>query len=387
MKVAVIGGKLQGVEATYLAHQAGWEVVLIDKNAYAPATGMCDEFYQVEISADPERVAEIVSKTDLIIPAIEDQAVLEMLAQIARSGQVPLAFDHSAYTFSSSKQRSDELLHGHGIPAPAYWPDCTLPVIAKPSFASGSHGVRKFYNARDLTEFLGKLNGDRGNWVIQEYLEGLSYSIEVIGANGQVVALQTTDLGMDRSYDCKRVSAPTELSDSIESEFREIAVEIARLINLNGIMDVEVINHHGTLKVLEIDARLPSQTPTAVYKSSGVNMIENLFQVFAQGTAPQISEIVPSQAVVYEHLRVGDESIETLGEHIMANAGPLTYFRDFFGADEAISNFRTDHTAFVATLIITAPTNGEAWAKRCDVIENIRSHYNLSFYLDSSPDN
>ncbi len=116
-------------------------------------------------------------------------------------------------------------------------------------------------------------------------------------------------------------------------------------------------------------------------------MIENLYQVFAQGTAPQIPEIVPSQAVVYEHIRVGDEGIETLGEHIMANAGSLTHFRDFFGADEAITNFRTDHTAFVATLIITAPTPGEAWAKRCDVIENIRKHYNLSVYLDSTPDN
>ena len=26
MRIAVIGGKLQGVEATFLAHKAGWEV-------------------------------------------------------------------------------------------------------------------------------------------------------------------------------------------------------------------------------------------------------------------------------------------------------------------------------------------------------------------------
>ena len=32
MKAVVIGGKLQGVEAAYLAKKAGWEVVLIDKS-------------------------------------------------------------------------------------------------------------------------------------------------------------------------------------------------------------------------------------------------------------------------------------------------------------------------------------------------------------------
>jgi heterodisulfide reductase subunit A-like polyferredoxin len=37
MLVAVVGGNLQGVEATYLARKAGWEVILIDKNSNAPA--------------------------------------------------------------------------------------------------------------------------------------------------------------------------------------------------------------------------------------------------------------------------------------------------------------------------------------------------------------
>lgn len=387
MRVAVIGGKLQGVEAAYLAKQAGWDVLVVDKDADAPASGMCDEFCRADILSNADKIADVIRNADLIIPAIEDEAVLEKLRDLAHTCQVPLAFDPEAYALSSSKQKSDALFHGHGIPAPAYWPDCTLPVIAKPSSASGSQGVRKFYDEKDLSEFLGQLNGTRQDWVIQEYLEGPSYSIEVIGAQGQVVSVQITDLGMDRGYDCKRVSAPTELSEDLEQEFRELAEELARLIHLNGIMDVEVINHHGRLKVLEIDARLPSQTPTAVYKSSGVNMLEYLYQVFTQGRVPPKADISQVQAVVYEHVRVGDEGIETRGEHIMAGAGPLKHVYDFFGANEAITNFRPDCTSFVATLILTAPTAAEAWAKRCDVIENIRKHYHLSLYLDSNPDN
>ncbi|MCP4451790.1 MAG: 3-methylornithine--L-lysine ligase PylC, partial [Planctomycetes bacterium] len=49
MLSAIIGGNLQGVEATYLAKKAGWEVLLIDKNAQAPASLMCDRFVPLKI--------------------------------------------------------------------------------------------------------------------------------------------------------------------------------------------------------------------------------------------------------------------------------------------------------------------------------------------------
>jgi pyrrolysine biosynthesis protein PylC len=44
MRVVVAGGKLQGIEAAYLAHQAGWSVLLIDREASPPARGLCDQF-------------------------------------------------------------------------------------------------------------------------------------------------------------------------------------------------------------------------------------------------------------------------------------------------------------------------------------------------------
>jgi monoamine oxidase len=31
LRVAIIGGNLQGVEAPYLAHKTGWEVLVIDR--------------------------------------------------------------------------------------------------------------------------------------------------------------------------------------------------------------------------------------------------------------------------------------------------------------------------------------------------------------------
>ena len=45
MRLAVVGGKLQGTEAAYLAGEAGYEVVLIDRRAERPAAGLAAEVH------------------------------------------------------------------------------------------------------------------------------------------------------------------------------------------------------------------------------------------------------------------------------------------------------------------------------------------------------
>ena len=82
-------------------------------------------------------------------------------------------------------------------------------------------------------------------------------------------------LHMDAYYDCKGVNAPASLSRELASTFKKISVDIARTLNLKGIIDVEAILNEGKLKVLEIDARLPSQTPTTVFFVDRIEHGEN----------------------------------------------------------------------------------------------------------------
>ncbi len=145
---------------------------------------------------------------------------------------------------------------------------------------------------------------------------------------------------MDDLYDCKRVLAPADLPPALKADFGDLSQKIAADLDLRGIMDVEVILHQGQLKVLEIDARLPSQTPTAVYHSTGINMIELLVDVFVRGSLPDSLAIDQEKAVIYEHIKVTPETMEVAGEHIMAGAEPLRVRKGFFGADEAITDFK-----------------------------------------------
>ena len=385
MRVCVIGGKLQGVEATYLAHKAGWEVLLVDKNPNPPAKGLCDHFCQVDVT-DTDEFLPFCRGAQLFIPALENQKALDALHHLAQKHALPLAYDPLAYGISSSKLKSDKLFMDLALPIPLPWPKGKFPFIVKPSGSSGSKGVRRMNSQEELESFRlsqGTLDG----WIAQEFLDGPSYSLEVLGSPEGYQTIQVTDLDMDASYDCKRVLAPTALGASEIKQFEEITLTISKALNLRGIMDVEMILHDGQLKLLEIDARLPSQTPTAVYLSTGINMVELLGGLYSKPSGLTVSWPPTSRGIVYEHLKVSPGKLEVSGEHIMANAGPLQLCENFFGADEAITNYEPRCAEWVATLIVTAESRKNAWKKRCGVIEQIRASCSLSTYLDPSPAN
>ena len=376
--VAIFGGNLQGVEATYLAKKAGWEVLLIDKDQQVAASIMCDRFLPQKITTqiDPN---EILKHVDLIIPALENNNVLSILKQWSLETAIPMAFDMEAYAISSSKMKSDKIFKEININVPKPWPDCDFPIIVKPDGESGSRGVQIIYNEKKLASRFPK-KGALAKMVTQEYLEGPSYSIEIIGTPDNYVPLQVTELQMDSGHDCKRVLAPSGLDEALVLEFEQIALRIAERIKLKGLMDVEVILHDGELKTLEIDARIPSQTPVTVFQSTGINMVKLLGELFLSGKMEIDTSTEESQTVIYEHIKVSNNHIEVLGEHIMNGIGPLKVFRGLFGADEVITNFHPDRNEWVATLIFKGRNMEEVHGKKQQTYENIRDTVEKNSY-------
>ena len=367
MRIAIIGGRLQGVEAVYLAKQAGYRTLVIDKNSNVPATGLCDKFMKFEFSPDtPFPVCN--TRIDLILPAVEDEAVLSLLEAWSVTDNIPFAFDPAAYTVSTSKLKSNRLFEKLDLPIPKSWPGCSFPVVVKPDKASGSQGVEIIDTPEILNRhWLSKPQTE--NLVIQEFVEGPSYSVEVLGYPGNYHALQVTDLGMDSDWDCNAVTAPSRLPEAHARRFKQMAVDIAEALRLRGIMDLEAILHKDELRLLEIDARLPSQTPMTVYWSTGINMVELMVDLTLG--KPIDCEPVSEYPVMIEHIKVAGSGIEHSGEHIMAGDGPLKIQAGFFGADEAVTSFDRAKSQWVATLIFKGRSQKEVNLKRARCYDRI----------------
>ncbi len=376
MKIGVVGGKLQGAEIVYLAKKAGFETLLIDRVPDPPACGLCDRFVHADCGEESQSRKHL-ENCDMILPAFENREDLAFLDRICRESRVPFAFDGNAYGFAHSKRLSDRLFADLALPRPAQWPECEFPVLIKPDCGSGSEGVELLESPDDIERrFPNRF--PPADSIAQQFLAGPSYSIEVIGAQGRYRTFPITKLEMDEAFDCKRVTAPAAVSADCEREFETLARKIANALRLKGIMDVEAILHNDRLKVLEIDARFPSQTPMAVYASSGINMVRELFGLFTTGKLLDSPDAGKCRHAIVEHVKVSRNTIRYEGEHIMGENGPLRSEKRFFGADEALTNYREGGREWVATLILTGNTACEAAAKRDKVAKTIAERFGLA---------
>jgi pyrrolysine biosynthesis protein PylC len=385
MRIGIVGGVLQGMEVTYLAKKAGMETLVIDSWKDAPALHMANESAVIDVVKDGEKAFRLLSECDVVIPANENMETLSSLDKRFRESKVPLMFDLHAYQISSSKVRSNAFMSLLGVPMPLPWPECGFPVIVKPSGESGSCGVMKASDIDQLTMGIERIREMGDDVVVQEFVEGQNISIEVIGDGQRAMPLVTTEIVLDAGYDCKMVKCPIEgLNHSVEELFRHDSKEMAERLGLRGIMDVEAIVKDGKPKVLEIDARIPSQTPATVLHSSGINIIDILSRTFIDG----LPELIPDAGrfVFYEHIMVEGGTMTSCGEGRFSEVRKPRVVEGLFGSDEMITDFQPDKDSWRATIINSAKSPKEAAEKRLSCIREIMKRNEIETFFDPVPE-
>ena len=72
MNICIIGGRLQGTEACYLAKACGMKSILIDIDPEVPAGGLADRFAAGDLVREDPAVIEAFRSADIILPANEN---------------------------------------------------------------------------------------------------------------------------------------------------------------------------------------------------------------------------------------------------------------------------------------------------------------------------
>lgn len=377
MRLGIVGGVLQGMEAAYLAGKAGYQTVVIDRWDMAPALSMADNAIVLDVVKDQAGAKKVLLDCDAVVPANENLDTLRTLDRMLNDLEVPLLFDMKAYELSSSKARSNMYLKELGLPLPKPWPECGFPVVVKPSGQSGSVGVLRATNNAELKSGISIIRDMNDEPVVQEFIDGPNISIEVIGDGIKAAPMVLTEVLLDETYDCRMVRCPLEgTSPDLGDIFGEYARGIAEGMSLRGIMDVEAIVQDGVPKILEIDARIPSQTPAAIYHATGMNLLERLVEALVFDKLDK--EPAPYRgAAVYEHILVDNGIIRSCGEGSFSQVQEPRVEHDLFGSDEMITDFLPDKETWRATIICSGHTTEEAWAKRMRCIASIQEQCDL----------
>lgn len=384
MRLAIVGGALQGMEATYLAKKAGIETVVLDRRDTAPALSICDEPVVLNPLEDPSEARRVFDSCDAVIPACEELDLLEGLDSMMSGTDVPLLFDLESYRLSCSKNRSNEVMQSVGVPLPKPWPECGFPAIVKPSSQSGSIGVTVAMNQQDVDRGLEFIRSIGDEPVMQEFVHGKSVSIEVIGNGETARSYVTTEVVLDTNYDCKMVRCnPNILSEEDETEFRRVGKDVAERMGLKALMDVEAILTPKGLRILEIDARIPSQTPAAILQGTGVNLLEELMTT-ALGK-PVDREPVRGSSV-YRHLVFKDGVLRSSGEKEFGKVRNPVISQGLFGSEESISDYEPGKREWRATLMHSGATEEEVDEKCRLSIERILDECSIDEFVDGVPE-
>lgn len=343
-----MGGKLQGFEAAYLAKKAGMNVVLVDKNPQALIRNYVDEFHCFDVTKEPKKLLELSRNVDALLPVNENLACIEFLSSIKEKFSCPVLFDFEAYRISRDKKRSKDYFKSIRVPTPQDRPS-EPPYFVKPPCESSSVGARIIYDNKELETL-------KPDIMVEEYVEGDVVSLEVVGDGSHFAVVKETLVHIDETYDCHMVTPlPPDPS------FRQISYALAANISLKGIMDVEAISGPKGLKVIEIDARFPSQTPTAVYYSSGINLIELLLRAFADDVE-EIKAFPENNYCIYEHLMLGEnEILVPVGEQVLSMGSDYGKFYE----EPGIEIFLCKGGNPVFTLIFWGKDKEEAEEKKC----------------------
>ncbi len=355
----IVGGATQGLEIAYLAGKLNVHRVMVDRKPLAAARSMVEEYHCFDVLKCKAEFEELMEQADWVIPAIEDLEVLEYIDGFKHTHSI--LFDYEAYVISESKKKSNDFMENIGILTSSSSQCKTNQYIAKPYVGSGSKDVR-LLDEQDIEGFENK-----ELYSIEPFLEGPSYSVEIIGDGSTYEAYQITEIIVDDSYDCKCVLSPCDIDEEIRLKIIEDAHTIAKSLSLSSIMDLEVIISGGVVYTLEIDARFPSQTPIVVYNSTGLNMVERLIAF------EQPMQMHREKHVSYEQILVQGTKMQVLGEHIVKDAGPLQLITGFCCAHEAITNYAQGASEWMGIFIHRASSKVQLEKQKLETYAAIES--------------
>lgn len=371
------------MEAVFLSSKAGYESFVIDRKGSAPALSLSDGHEVMDVVKDLDKAKKLLLDCDAVIPACEEMDALTALDRMLKDSGIPFLFDLGSYKVSSSKEHSNKIMSELDIPMPEPWPKCGFPAIVKPSSQSGSIGVSAVDNDEEMAAALGIVSDLGDIPIIQEFVSGKSVSIEVIGNGDTAVPYRTTEVVLDSNYDCKMVYCEPDIIPKEDNDmFADIGKRIGEGIGLKGLMDVEAIFTTKGLRVLEIDARIPSQTPAAVWAATDINLLE---EFVSSATGKSTGKKGRNECSAYEHYIVENNSLTACGEKVFGKIEEPRFETRFFGSDEAITDYFPGKNVWRATVITSGRTAAEVLEKRKIFIRNVMVECGLDQYIDRSP--
>lgn len=288
------------------------KVIGADMTPSAPALAGCDEYYIVPAVDSPvyistlldicktAKIDAVVSLNDLELPILSLAA-----AEFANTGTQVVVSSHAVVNVCGDKFETANFANSLGIPTPKTYLSVDLaleglnnegvnyPLIVKPRWGSASIGlyvVRTDAELKDAFEnckrvlkssFLAKLATDENTVIIQEFIEGPEYGVDIFNS------LDGVNKGVVLKRKLAMRAGETDKAQTIHSEkLHRYAKKIGDSLGHIGNLDCDFLERNGEFYLLEMNPRFGGGYPFS--HEAGANLVKALIQCI-EGDSENIS--------------------------------------------------------------------------------------------------
>lgn len=321
-KLMVLAAGLLQVPVTKKAREMGYYVIAVDDDAEAPGMKLADKAIVPGGLMNEEKLVAI-AKEEQVDGVIHPCSEVAMNVMGRINDELHLnGVSREAAVRATNKHLMREAFEAYGAPSPKSY--CTDNVeegyrlfrsiggmgILKPSRNSGSRGIAEIEPGLSFEEFAALFERSKeesrdASVMIEQFVEGPEFSVEIIVWNGQVNVLQVTDKKTTEAPYFVELghSQPSVFADSVVESVKRAAVMGVKALRVNNCAcHAEVKVQDGQAYIMEIGARLGGDfiSTELTHLSTGIDMVAAAIDV-ALGIEPNLKPVAEPQGVAIRY--------------------------------------------------------------------------------------
>ena len=323
-KIAIIGAALFQEPVITKAKEMGLETHVFAWAAGDPGEKIADYFYPISIR-EKDQILEECRKIGIDgIVSIASDLAMETVNYIAEEMGLP-GNSVEATRISTNKHWMREAFEAAGDPSPrsilvdaATDPasiDLEYPLIVKPTDRSGSRGVHKVNDLKQLRNaiFRAREYSFENKAVVEEFVEGDEYSIEYISYKGQhwfLSATQKITTGAPNFIETGH-REPAPLDEATIERIKSISEHALNTLNLEyGAAHIEIKIDGDKIRLIEIGGRMGGDFIGShlVELSTGYDYVRAVIDV-AMGVQPEIPSIEKREYAGVNFIMTADDVV------------------------------------------------------------------------------
>ena len=295
-KVLIIGASILQLPAIKKAKEMGYYVGVADYNPQAVGIKYSDEYFNVS-TVDIEGITRVAKlfKPNGIMTLATDMPMRAVAVASQACGLPSISYETAI--MATDKAEMIRAFEKHGVDHPWFYVaenehifneivnKVSFPCIMKPTDNSGSRGVVLAKDIEDLKRAYAYSHKEsrKGAVIIEEYLQGPEFSVEIIALDGVAHVLQITDkltTGAPHFVEMGH-SQPTRENETNRKKIKDLAIRACKAVGIDfGPAHVEMILTESGPKMVELGARMGGDCITThlVPLSTGFDMVGSVIK-------------------------------------------------------------------------------------------------------------